>query len=251
MKLLVIASMSLSLLLSSCFSASDEKEISKPQTKKIEPVDALVTGDPIDFYNSKMLIFPIGGLHYETPPLTTSERKNFFKSSIVSNSYVTDGTATFSIVDETSQEVKNLIFYNKFSKEKYLLTDSALSILSFAIHKEFKEHLIFYEIVKNDNNNDSLKNSLDGKILYISKTDGKDFFQLSPDNEMYLDYFFYPETNTMLIKSMLDSNKDGFFADGEETRFTEIDLTNPQMGKDIFTDDFKDILKNMALGKNN
>lgn len=256
MKTLLITLLSLSIFLSSCFKPREVKEISTPQLKIIEPVDALVTGDPIDFYNTKMLVFPVGGLHYEFPPTTkypqeiNIKNKNFFSSSTVANLYDDAGTKTYRIVDESSQEVKNLIFYNKFSKEKYLLTDSALSILSFSVHKEFKEHLIFYEIVKNDINKDSIKNSLDGKILYVSKTNGKDFIQLSPDNEMYLDYFFYPETNTMLIKSVLDSNKDGFFADGEETRFTEVDLNNISLGKDIFTDDFKDVLKNMTLDKN-
>lgn len=247
MKVLIIASISLSLLSSSC----SKTKTSKPQPEKIESVDAIVTGDPISFYNSKLLVFPVGGLHYETDLLPLKERNIFFKSSTITNQYDASQMTVYNIADEQSQEVNNLIFYNKFTKEKYLLSDSSLSILSFGLHREFEEDLIFYEIVKTDINGDSIKNSMDGKILYISKTNGKGFIQLSPDSEMYLDYFFYPETNTILVKSLIDSNKDGIFLEGEETRFTEVDLANPAIVKDIFTDDFKDVLKNMALGNKN
>jgi len=219
-------------------------------------INELTTGDPIDFYNDKMLVFPVGGMHYEDAPvepkqdvkiLKSSTKGTFFNFGAIGNSfYDAETTYEYRIADENSQEVKNLIFYNKFTKDKYLLSDLALHILAFSVHKEFKPHLIMFEIIKNDFNKDTLYNSNDPKVLYISKTDGKDFIQLSPDNEMYLDYFFYPETNTLLVKSLMDSNKDGIFSTGEETRFTEVDLNKPVLGKDIFTGDFKNMLKGMV-----
>lgn len=219
-------------------------------------VNELTTGDPIDFYNDKMLVFPVGGMHYENAPvepkqevkvLKGSTKGTFFNVTAVSNLFYDAGTTyEYRVADENNQEVKNLIFYNKFTKEKYLLSDSALHILAFSVHKEFKPHLIMFEIIKNDFNKDTLYNSNDPKILYISKTDGKEFIQLSPDNEMYLDYFFYPETNMLLVKSLMDSNKDGIFSTGEETRFTEVDLNKPALGNDIFADEFKNVLKSMV-----
>jgi hypothetical protein len=241
----------LAVTLSGCFKARKEP-ISSSNSDGIKvPSTALITGDPIDFYNNKMLVFPVGGMHYETAPADKNSRINlkgsFFNVTSIGNAYYdADVTSEYRVANEENDEVKNLIFYNKFTKEKYLLTDSALSIISFSVHKEFKEHLIFYEIVKNDFNNDSLKNSKDAVILFISTTDGKNFVQLSPDNEKYLTYFFYPETNTLLIKSVIDTDKDKHFSDGEETRFTEIDLKNPQIGRDIFADEFKKQLKEMT-----
>jgi hypothetical protein len=242
------------ILFSGCFKKREESKLSSDRNPEIKiPSTALITGDPIDFYNNKMLVFPVGGMHYETAPADKSTRGNlkgsFFNVTSIGNAYYNaDITSEYRVANENNDEVKNLIFYNKFTKEKYLLADSALSIIAFSVHKEFKEHLILFEIVKNDFNADSLKNSKDAVVLFISKTDGKGFVQLSPDNEKYLTYFFYPETNTLLIKSIIDTNNDKQFSDGEETRFTEIDLNNPQIGKDIFTNEFKKQLKTMATG---
>lgn len=55
-------------------------------------------------------------------------------------------------------DITNLLFYDLVSGESYPLTEDSLHIISFALHKEFANPLIFYRIVKEDHNEDGLYN---------------------------------------------------------------------------------------------
>jgi hypothetical protein len=143
-------------------------------------------------------------------------------------------------------DVRNMIFYNKFSKEYYRLLNEDLRISRFIIHYEFNPDLIFYEIIKSDFNGDSSMTIADGVTLFVSNKDGKNFKQVSPDNEQFLVYNYYAETQSLLIKSRKDSDHDNQFTNVDEYRFTEVDLNNPGIGRDLFASEFTEEMKKLV-----
>src|SRR5215212_6012763 len=117
-----------------------------PKAKPI-PMGTITTGDPLSFYDDSVLIFPVGMLNKvagrQLREISWSQ-KTFFEANEISNRYYSKEKTKEYRVSSWGIEVKNLIFYNKFTKEKYPLLDSGITIISFSLHKEFKEHLIFY-----------------------------------------------------------------------------------------------------------
>ena len=105
--------------------------------------------------------------------------------------------------------------------------------------------MIFYRVVKHDFNNDSVYDSKDAIILYVSDLDGKNLIQITPDNERFVDYTKYSEHNLILIKTIIDSNNDSIFANTDETSFREMKLNNPAMGKEIFSVSLRDSLRSI------
>ena len=67
----------------------------------------------------------------------------------------------------------------------------------------------------------------------------------TPENEQLLTYFHYPESNTLLVKTALDIDKNGKFTESDETNFREVKLDNPALGRPIFSDSLKANLKKL------
>ncbi len=151
----------------------------------------------------------------------------------------------YSNADVENFDMRNLLFMNKYSKRSYTLVDSGLHILSFEIHKEFIHPYVMFKVVKRDLNGDSLYTYKDIVSLYFSNPDGSNFRQLTPDGEDYNSYFYYAETNSILVKTYSDSNANGAISEGDESNFFEVDLKNPQMGKNIFPDSIRARLKSL------
>ena len=124
------------------------------------------------------------------------------------------------------------------------MTDDTVHILSFAIHKEYENSQILYRVVKSDYNNDSTYDAKDGVMLFSSSLDGKNFVQLTPSNQQYLKYFYYEDSQTILVKTMIDSDSTNSYDPFDETNFVLVDLREPKLGTELFADSTKNILKN-------
>jgi hypothetical protein len=103
--------------------------------------------------------------------------------------------------------------------------------------------LIFYRVVKNDHNQDSVYNSQDPVMLYISDLYGKRFTQITPENEQFVDYTYYPKTQSILIKTIIDSDHDKLFTNFDETNFRDMQIAEPSMSREIFQKSLKDTLR--------
>ncbi|MFT5777148.1 MAG: hypothetical protein ACI837_000079 [Crocinitomicaceae bacterium] len=246
------------------------------KVKEVVPVaqkgeDALIIGDPLDCGLDSLLVFPVGSSYIpeiiegEPEPVeeavsdrTYSENKVISLATTNASSnigFVTNGTthtdllydsgASLEYVNENSEDfdIRNLLFYDMVNKTSYPLMLDSMHILSFAIHREFEKPMIFYRVVKRDHNKDLKFNSLDPIMLYISDLDGRNFTQITPDNEHFIDYTFYKQTASILIKTVIDSNEDHDFASNDETNFRSMSITDPKMGKAIFSASFKDSLR--------
>jgi hypothetical protein len=241
-----------------CLSKSKkDKNTDKPRLKKS---DALITGNPIDYGMDNIIIFPVGSVYR---PVEADDgrrdndvkKMNSFKDNISfilnnhSSQYDRNAQREFINNDENKFDIRNILFHDlKTGKSFPLLTDT-LHILSFAMHKEFRKPLIFYRIVKDDYNKDSIFNSQDAVILYISDIYGRGLMQVSPSTEQFVDYTYYGQTNTILIKSIIDSDKDKRFTNYDETNFREMNLDQPSMGKEIFKKTLKDSLRKQLKSK--
>ncbi len=219
-------------------------------------VPALVIGNPMDYGNAEMLLFPVGVNYYqpqinERPP---EEKLRDFGDGTGSSNVMTFKTRTANLYDnnasmeyynpsEEDSDIRNILFYNLETKiTKPLLSDS-LHILSFAIHREFERPCIFYRMVREDFNQDGKYNSADPVMLYISNLSGDSLVQITPDGQLFSEYFYYPKQQMILVKTMVDMDQDKVFTKIDETSIIEVDLRNPKVGKEIFDPSLKDQLR--------
>lgn len=234
----------------------------EPTKEKEEIIPQLIIGDPSNYGSDSLIIFPVGMTYIpkqsgdpdaykdEYRPMESTNEANG-RSNVNYNVKMTDNNisnsygqiAVFENQEIENVDIRNLIFYNKFSGESHKLIDEKLHIISFSIHYEFGEPLIMYDVVKNDYNEDSLFNRLDPVMLYISDMHGNNFTQLTPENETYLTYFYYAESGRLLLKVSADGDGNKCFDPYDQTIFREVDLKNPAMGKTLFGEDMIEDLK--------
>ena len=220
----------------------------KKEEKTIEIPTALIIGDPLDYGIHNTLIFPVGTSYraevyqdVKNNDLQSGNNLYFSKQNQVNfrmadKEFINDQVKDF--------DIRNILFYDLLTgKTKQLITDT-LHILSFAIHKNFSKQLILYRIVKHDINDDKKYDSLDPVMLYVSNINGDSLVQVTPENQHYVNYNFYPKTNSILIKTLIDSDKDKEFTNADETNFLEMKIKAPAFGKEIFSKSLKDSLKN-------
>jgi hypothetical protein len=232
----------------------------KPLDVKAAVNPGLVIGNPINYYDDSTLLFPVGCDYKPTndnlsaPPTTTTVNGKVFFGSVsfatAVNSCADANGGTYAVTEYSNFapenfDMRNLLFMNKFTRRSYPLCDSTLHILSFEIHKEFRKPFVMYKVAKRDLNGDSLFTNRDIISVYFSNPDGSNFRQITPDGEDFHTYFVYPETNTLLFKTYNDSNNDKTIATGDESNFYEVDLHNPQMGRNIFPDSLRARLKTL------
>lgn len=232
------------------FNSCSRKKITETKPKKDT---ALIIGNPFDYGMDNILIFPVGS-NYK--PIIYGDSRDDSDTKTLGNEYeklsfaVNSSTlfdrnaeVEYKNTNEDKFDIRNILFYNNKTGITYPLVSDTLHILSFAMHKEFGKPLIFYRVVKKDNNKDSIFNSKDPVMLFISDMLGHNFTQITPSDEQYSDYDYYSRTQTILIKSIIDSDKDFNFSNFDETNFREMKINNPTMGREIFRKSLKDSLR--------
>ncbi|HBS85137.1 MAG: hypothetical protein A2W91_01495 [Bacteroidetes bacterium GWF2_38_335] len=231
------------------FSVSCSNEKTKEKKKAIVKQESLIIGDPFNYGIENMLIFPIG-TNYQ-PMVYENEKPTDYNLNEITVGF-TANAGTFNDrwaeeeyinTNENEFDIQNILFYDLETTKSYKLFSDTMHILSFSVHSEFSNPMIVYRIVKTDNNKDSLYNSKDPVILYVSDLYGKNMVQISPDDEKFIDYFYYPEKNIILIKTIVDSNKDKNFLFSDETNFREMKINEPGPGRELFTNSMKDSLR--------
>ena len=223
---------------------------------KVSAKKSLIIGDPVKCGLFNMVIFPVGTSYKPMVYRPSShfsykkKRKNMLYFS-KKRSNVVDRFDRFAQVEYTNDkqndfDIRNILFYNLLTRKSHNLSSTKLHILSFAIHKEFKRPLIFYRVVKKDHNMDKKYNSLDPVMLYVSDLNGRNFVQVTPENEQFIDYYYYPTAQTILIKTIVDSNNNKNFEPSDETNFVVMNIRRPALGKQVFSKQMKDSLKSQT-----
>lgn len=252
MKHLSIAIPALAVAAAMCSCKPVPKEIaaSKPGTDS----SGVIIGNPFTYGLSNYMIFPVGCNYrpsiYEDPRLA----QDFIASGSATYSFTANCTSTFydsntsagnEYINPYAQyyDIRNILFYDKKTGATRPLTKDTIHILSFAIHHDYNRPQIFYRIVKRDINNDSMYNELDPVMLYTSNLLGDSLTQLTPDDEQYKEYFYYADTQTILIKTNMNPDNDTSFVTMNETNFREVRLSTPEMGREIFSKGLRDSLR--------
>lgn len=115
------------------------------------------------------------------------------------------------------------------------------------ISDKIYDKYLYYNIIKDDYNNDGLFNNDDPSFLFISERSGANLKQISPDNLDLISWELLPKTNKLILQCLEDSNKDKKF-DNEDVIITYIyDLEKDKLEK-IFDKDF--IIKLNKIFKN-
>lgn len=218
---------------------------------------SLIMGNPINYGTDNLLIFPVGGNYNPeiTGNIKTDSRGSTEEVSLKDNGaffslnamkrYDDAATNEYTNSNEEAFDIRNLLFYNQLTRKSYLLALQNLHILSFSIHNEFANPLIFYRVVKKDINNDKKFNSSDAVMFCVSDINGKNLVEVTPPDEQFLEYFYYSKNQTILIKSSFDIDKDRRFTLADETNFREMKLALPSPGREIFTKSLKDSIKSI------
>lgn len=248
---LILFPLTLSVVIT-CYSCQNpskkDQNIPKPVAKK----SALIIGNPLDCGIENISLFPVGTnykpLVYEGNRSAKESLREIASSVLnftVNSGIVSDRLAEKEYINgnENEFDIRNILFYDLKGGGTYPLVNDTIHILSFAIHKEFPSPKIFYRVVKKDINKDSVYNSKDPVMLFISDIFGKNLVQVTPDNEQFLDYFYYPDTQKILIKSAIDADDNKEFTGSDETNFRDMNIKDPKMGREIFSKSLKDSLR--------
>ena len=247
----------LSIILISIFIVSCKKE-SKPKNTSQLNGTSLIIGDPFNYGLDDLALFPVGS-NYRPEVVERrgdSRKLEAFASGTVSMGLMANDANTKNDVyaeteyinrHENVFDIRNILFRNLKTGKTYTLTNNTVHIISFALHKEFEKPLIFYRVVKKDYNKDSVYNAQDGIQLYTSDLRGKHFTQITPDSESFDKYELYLKSQTMLVKTRLDNNKDSAYNHHDETNFREVSLKEPAMGEEIFSQGMRDSLRSLIL----
>lgn len=224
--------------------------------KVVQQKKALIIGDPLECGIPQILLFPVGTATYTIKNKKSHNRVMDIQGDINMNSssklYFSenkmqryDRLATTEFVNEREQDfdISNILFYNLLTGESKPLTKDSLHILSFATHNEFLKPLIFYRVVKTDNNGDKKFTKDDPVMLYASLLNGDSLTQITSEQEQFVDYFYYPKVQKILIKTIADSDNNKKFESHDETNFLEMNLLTLQKGREIFSKNLKDTLK--------
>ncbi|MHB1278440.1 MAG: hypothetical protein ACYC1Q_08575 [Bacteroidia bacterium] len=223
--------------------------------KKLPATDpALIIGDPLSIGSDTSLIFPVG-VSYYAPQINNKKEvditeegtyKNITFQNRSSNLQDNNATSEYYNPSEEDSDIRNILFYSLNSKKSKPLLQDTLHILSFAVHHEFVRPCILYRMVRRDYNEDKKYNSKDPVMLFVSNINGDSLVQLSPESEKFVEYFYYPKQSLILIKTMIDKDGDKVFTNFDETNMLEVDLLNPQPGREIFDSTLKESLRGMV-----
>lgn len=223
----------------------------------INPTDTsgVVIGNPFSYGLSNYMIFPVGSNYspsiYDDPRIqqewiavngTGSVGFSSNTSGVMNDTYATSG---YEYVNPNTMfcDIRNILFYEMKTGATHPLTKDTIHILSFAIHHDFSRPQIFYRVVKKDINNDSMYNEKDPIVLMTSSLLGDSLTQLTPDDEQFTEYFYYKDTQTILIKTNMNPDNDTSFVTMAETNFREVRLSTPSMGREIFSQGLRDSLR--------
>ncbi len=217
-----------------------------PEAKKSA---SLIIGNPLDCGVENISFFPVG-TNYKPKIFEGSEVIKALKGAVLGftmnsrGSYLDSSAETeYLNGNENEFDIRNILFYDRKTGLTYPLVSDTIHILSFATHKEFPKPMIFYRVVKKDFNLDSVYNSKDPVMLFISDIFGKNMTQITPDDEQFLEYSYYADTQKILIKTSIDRDENKEFAANDETNFRDMDINAPKMGREIFSTSLKDSLR--------
>lgn len=230
-----------------------ERKPESPEPKPQKPVPSLIIGDPFSYGVKNSRIFPVGTSYTPkqfdkpdsslflvgTSTFTTNMGFATHYNYDRANSWDQYADTLFSNALESDQDIRNLLFYDLVSGESYILTEDTIHILSFAVHREWDKPLILYRIVKEDANLDDKYDSKDPVMLFVSKLNGDSLQQVTPSGEHYLNYTYFSENKSILVKTMVDENENGIFEKTDGTNFVEMRLDSPAYGRSIFPENLK------------
>ncbi|MFN6502062.1 MAG: hypothetical protein RMX65_034435 [Nostoc sp. DedQUE01] len=153
---------------------------------------------------------------------------------------------------EKSNNLYNIIFYNKQDGEAHLLLNKKAVINSFellevkAANKPITR-VWLYKILDQDTNTDKKVNTEDAIVGYISDLSGKNLQQITPNNTQIINWVVVPSQNAIFIKIIKDSNNDKKFTGTDNTNFVRVNLEQPGIGTEIISDRLEQEIKSYIL----
>lgn len=86
-------------------------------------------------------------------------------------------------------------------------------------------------------------------MLYSSTLSGDSLVQITPEDQKFIDYFYYADQQKILVKTVIDSDSSKSFSASDETNFLEMKLDSPAYAHEIFPQNLKSMLKDQIAAK--
>lgn len=195
------------------------KEEAKPKVKYNQPaVQVEVKKDtsrleasdlPMQFGDSKYLVYPIGDLH-----LGEVQKEKFDSRSYEDNVSFNVSNA---IDDEISGYLRNIKFQAIGQDSIYALTDKMMMIERMTYLKE--EKMYVYVLADSDTNQDTVIDSDDVKSLYMSTEMGTLLTKVSPEVQELIDWKYIKAAKKVFFRTIEDANKNGAFDKGDKMHY--------------------------------
>ncbi|QLE43581.1 hypothetical protein FD723_26135 [Nostoc sp. C052] len=221
---IVIATLSFSCKSSISRTAEQAKATDKPQ-----PQPNIIYGDLIIKEQSDYLMIPVA---------VSEQNKDKGIDLKISRSYE----------NERSNQLYNIIFYQKQSGEAHLLLNKKAIINSFDLlevkaAQKPTTRVWLYKIIDKDTNTDTKFNSEDATIGYLSDLSGKNLQQITPDNTRIISWVVVPGQNALFLKIIKDSDNNKKFTAEDKTNFVRVNLDKIGMGTEIISDQIEQQIK--------
>jgi len=182
----------------------------KKDTSKLEVADL-----PLQFQNSKVLIYAIGDLR--VGDVQKDKLGEYRNSDDKSNFNVSN-----SLEDEVTGYLRNVKFQQEGADSLHVLTDKIVMIERMTYLKSKK--MIVYVLADADTNQDSKVDSDDIKSLYLSTDIGENFTKVSPDVQELIDWNYIESTGKLFLRTIEDINKNGAFDKSDKVHYFSLDL---------------------------
>lgn len=128
--------------------------------------------------------------------------------------------------DSARGPVFNLLFYHLPTGRTHLLLNNGGYRIEKVITTNYPN--LFYQIITTDRNEDGELTSADGRILFISKRNGEELHQLTPDSTRLESWELIPSTRLLLTELRYDSNRNGQFDEEDQTYWLRYPLNTQQ-----------------------
>ncbi|PDS24137.1 hypothetical protein [Flavobacterium branchiophilum] len=205
-------------ILSSCRKEAKQPKVTYEPKKEVQPpakvtMKSMAIADlPIQFYGTKVLIYPIGDMNF-------TDRGNAEDNSFrISNN----------MENEITGFMQNLMFQKSEKDSLVALTNKNILLQSVTFLKNIsdktKKQILVYTLADADSNNDNQLDANDIKALYISQIDGSSFVKLSADNQELIDWNLIESQNRIYFRTIDDTNKNGKFDANDQLHYQYVNI---------------------------
>jgi len=229
----------------------EETETQKDKTEKIKDKEEekvnekIIYNIPVVLENHDIVLIPL------TLVDTDEDFFGRIKKEYINSSRrkITTYTKSFNMFD--TDNLYNVIFYNKTTEEEYPLLDKRELINNFYIPinpsrdtlNATTSNFILYSTINNDYNGDGDIDVNDGETVYLCDIYGKNKKQLTNKNISLLKLEINSKYDILFLLIKEDSDSDKKFTPKDDIKLLKTSISNPGLSVEVIRDSLHNVMK--------